>query len=185
MIIRLFDIILSFFGLIFLMPIISVIFILCYFDSRSPIFKQERMGKFKQKFTLYKFRTMYLDTESVPTHLSLSTSVTPIGLILRKTKLDEIPQLFNVLIGDMSLVGPRPNLMSQNILINERSKRGIYNVKPGITGFSQIKKIDMSNPILLSDTDSIMITDFNIFKYFKIIFFTLIGKGFGDNIIKA
>jgi hypothetical protein len=127
---------------------------------------------------------MYVGVESVATHLSSSNSVTPLGKFLRKSKIDEIPQLLNVLLGDMSLVGPRPNLLNQEILIFERSKRGIYDYKPGISGLSQIKNIDMSDPIMISETDYLMLSNLNFLLYLKIIFLTLIGNGYGDKIIK-
>jgi O-antigen biosynthesis protein WbqP len=184
MIIRIFDIFFSVIGLVILLPLILFIFFICFFDTKSPIFKQKRMGKNLKSFTLYKFRTMYVGVESVATHLSSSNSVTPLGKFLRKSKIDEIPQLLNVLLGDMSLVGPRPNLLNQEILIFERSKRGIYDYKPGISGLSQIKNIDMSDPIMISETDYLMLSNLNFLLYLKIIFLTLIGNGYGDKIIK-
>ena len=118
--IRFFDLIFSFLGLLLLSPIILIILIICYYDSGSPIFRQERIGKSKKLFYLLKFRTMHLNSPSVATHMVSASYITPFGSFLRKSKLDELPQLWNVFVGDMSLVGPRPNLFNQEELINER-----------------------------------------------------------------
>jgi lipopolysaccharide/colanic/teichoic acid biosynthesis glycosyltransferase len=155
-----------------------------YFDTGSPIFWQERVGKGKQTFKLMKFRSMHVNAPSVATHLASASSITPFGSFLRKSKLDELPQLWNVFVGDMSLVGPRPNLFNQEELIHERDSRRVYSVRPGITGLAQINKIDMSTPVLLAETDAKMIADYNVFKYFNYIFFTIFGKGFGDRIVR-
>jgi lipopolysaccharide/colanic/teichoic acid biosynthesis glycosyltransferase len=155
-----------------------------YFDTGSPIFRQERVGKGKQPFSLMKFRSMHVNAPSVATHLANASSITPFGGFLRKSKLDELPQLFNVLMGDMSFVGPRPNLFNQEELIEERSKRGVYSIRPGITGLAQINLIDMSTPELLAETDATMINHLNAWYYFKYIFRTVFGKGFGDRVRK-
>ena len=125
---------------------------------------------------------MHVNTQSVATHLASAASITPFGHFLRKSKLDELPQLWNVLVGDMSLVGPRPNLFNQEELIKERDSRAVYSVRPGINGLAQIQKIDMSTPQLLAETDAQMIQNFNTVVYFKYIFLTVFGKGFGDRI---
>jgi len=182
--IRLIDFLASFFGLILLLPLILMLYIIGLFDTGSPIFKQRRVGKNKQPFTLYKFRTMNINTRSVATHLANQSDVTKFGSFLRKTKLDELPQLVNVLIGDMSLVGPRPCLFNQEELISEREKRGVYNFKPGITGLAQINEIDMSTPVKLSEFDAHMLKDLNLVNYLKFILATVIGKGQGDRIKK-
>ncbi len=181
---RIFDILFSFFGLVLLSPILIVLLIIGYFDTGSPIFRQERVGKDKILFRLMKFRSMHLNAPSVATHLASASSITPFGSFLRKSKLDELPQLWNVFIGDMSLVGPRPNLFNQDELIQERDSRGVYTVRPGITGLAQINKIDMSTPQLLAETDDKMIQELNTLGYFKYIFLTVFGKGFGDRIKK-
>ena len=114
--IRLLDILLSLVGLILTLPILLIVTILGYFETKSPIFIQERVGKNKKSFKLIKFRTMAVDTKSVASHLVGTTSITKLGGFLRKTKIDELPQLINVLKGEMSLVGPRPNLFNQEVI---------------------------------------------------------------------
>lgn len=180
--IRLIDFLTSLLGLIILSPIIFILFILGLFDTGSPIFKQKRVGKNKKPFTLYKFRTMNVNAKSVATHLAKQNDVTKFGAFQRRTKLDELPQLINVLKGDMSLVGPRPCLYNQEELIMEREKRGVYKFIPGITGLAQINEIDMSTPIKLAEVDALMVKDLNLKNYFKYIFATIIGKGQGDRI---
>lgn len=182
--IRLFDFVFSFFGILFLLPVMLVLYIIGLFDTGSPIFKQERVGKNKKKFTLYKFRTMNVKAKSVATHLANTAEITKFGSFLRKSKLDELPQLINVLLGDMSLVGPRPNLFNQTELIEERDSRGVYNVVPGITGLAQINEIDMSTPKELAIKDAEMLQNLNITNYFKYIFATVGGKGQGDRVVK-
>ena len=163
-------------------PIVLVLLIIGLFDTGSPIFRQERVGRGKKPFQLMKFRSMHVNAPSVATHLARASSITAFGSFLRKSKLDELPQLINVLKGDMSLVGPRPNLFNQEVLMAERDSRGVYAYRPGITGLAQINKIDMSTPQLLAITDAKMIQELNIITYFKYIFLTVFGKGFGDRI---
>lgn len=182
--IRLFDFIFSFFGILFLLPIGIIIYLIGLFDTGSPMFKQQRVGKNQKPFTLLKYRTMGVNTKSVATHLANSNSVTKLGTFLRKSKLDELPQLINVLKGEMSLVGPRPNLFNQEKLIKERDERGVYNSLPGITGLAQINEIDMSTPKKLAEIDAEMLKNLTIKKYFQYIFATVGGKGSGDRIKK-
>jgi len=179
---RLFDLLFSLFGLIVGFPVLLLIFIVGLFDTGSPVFTQERVGRNKKPFVLVKFRTMKVDTASVASHLASSASITKMGHFLRKTKLDELPQLWNVLKGEMSLVGPRPGLFNQEELTKERDEHGVYSVRPGITGLAQINEIDMSTPKLLAETDRKMIDTLNISSYFKYILLTVTGKGSGDRV---
>jgi O-antigen biosynthesis protein WbqP len=171
--IRLFDFLIAFLGLLILSPILVLIWIIGLFENGSPLFIQQRVGYGQKSFLLIKFRSMQKDTKSVATHLVNNSEITAFGNFLRRTKLDETPQLFNVLIGDMSLVGPRPCLLNQKKLINERKKRGIFKVKPGITGLAQISGIDMKKPTLLAKTDLKMIKKINLYYYFYFILKTL------------
>ncbi|KDN28661.1 lipid carrier : UDP-N-acetylgalactosaminyltransferase [Vibrio fortis] len=178
--IRLIDFLASLLGLLLLWPVFLVVIIVGMFDTGSPIFIQERVGRNKKAFRLIKFRTMSVETQSVASHLANNASITKLGAFLRKTKIDELPQLINVIKGEMSLVGPRPNLFNQEELIKERSFRGVYDVLPGITGLAQVQNIDMSTPELLAKTDKQMIDTLTIRDYFKYILMTATGSGSGD-----
>ena len=124
-------------------------------SSKGPvIFVQSRVGKGGKLFKCYKFRTMYLETKSMSTHEVDRSSVTKIGRFLRSLKLDELPQIVNILRGELSLVGPRPGLPSQTRLYYARKSRNIYSVLPGITGLAQVNNIDMSTPEKLAECDS-------------------------------
>lgn len=182
MLLRLLDIVFAFTGLLLGFPILCLLTIIGLFDTGSPIFRQVRVGRNKRPFTLVKFRTMKVDTASVASHLASASSITRFGGFLRKTKLDELPQLWNVLWGDMSLVGPRPCLFNQHELIHEREKRGVLSARPGITGLAQVNEIDMSTPVLLAETDQKMLHSLDLTHYFKYIVQTVTGKGMGDRV---
>lgn len=182
MVLRLFDVFFSLMCLAFGAPLLVVLFLVGLFDTGSPLFVQVRVGHNQKPFKIVKFRTMGVGTKSVATHLASSESITRFGRFLRGSKLDEIPQLWNVFKGDMSLVGPRPNLFNQKELIWARNKLGVYKVRPGITGLAQINEIDMSMPELLAETDAKMIAEMSLSNYFKYIFQTVAGKGSGDRI---
>lgn len=182
MLIRLLDIIFSLLGLVLGFPLLVVLTAIGFFDTGSPIFRQVRVGRNKKPFTLVKFRTMKLNTVSVASHLASASAITPFGAFLRKTKLDELPQLWNVLKGEMSLVGPRPGLFNQEELTAERDAWGVFDVRPGITGLAQVSEIDMSTPKLLAKTDAKMIKELTVKKYFKYIIMTAVGKGAGDRV---
>jgi lipopolysaccharide/colanic/teichoic acid biosynthesis glycosyltransferase len=178
--IRTLDFLAAFFGLLLLWPVLLVVTIIGLFDTGSPVFIQTRVGKHKKPFKLIKFRTMSKETASVASHLASNSSITKFGSFLRKTKIDELPQLINVLKGEMSLVGPRPNLFNQEELIKERDALGVYNVLPGVTGLAQVQNIDMSTPKYLAETDKKMIVTLTVQNYFKYILMTVTGSGSGD-----
>ncbi|RUO76963.1 sugar transferase [Idiomarina seosinensis] len=182
MLLRIMDFIFSLIGLLAVLPILFLLTLIGLLDTGSPLFRQERVGKNKEPFILVKFRTMNKDTVSVASHLANASSITKFGHFLRRTKLDELPQLWNVLKGEMSLVGPRPGLYNQEKLVAERDKKGVFKVRPGITGLAQINEIDMSTPELLAATDAKMIETLNIKNYFQYIIETVAGKGFGDRV---
>jgi len=182
LLIRILDFLMAFCGLIVTFPILLAVTVIGYFDTGSPIFIQQRVGKNKKPFNLIKFRTMSVDTKSVASHLASTASITKLGGILRKTKIDELPQLINVLKGEMSFVGPRPNLFNQEELIEERDSRGVYDVLPGITGLAQVNTIDMSTPKLLAETDKKMIVTLTLKSYFTYIIQTATGSGSGDRV---
>lgn len=179
---RVFDVLLSFLGLVMGAPILVLLWTLGWLDTGSPLFRQERVGRHQKPFILVKFRTMRPDTASVATHLADASAVTKLGHFLRRSKLDELPQLWNVLKGEMSLVGPRPCLFNQTELIDERELRGVFNARPGISGLAQINGIDMSTPRLLAETDALMLKEMDLRAYFTLILKTVTGSGSGDRI---
>ena len=179
---RILDVLLAAIGLLVFMPLLLILMMIGLLDTGSPLFLQVRVGFRQQPFTLWKFRTMRPGTASVATHLAEASAVTSFGRFLRRTKLDELPQLWNVLKGEMSLVGPRPCLFNQAELIAERVELNVFDVRPGITGLAQVQGIDMSTPHLLAETDAEMIKTLSIFNYFKYILRTVLGKGAGDRV---
>ena len=171
--IRCFDFLFSLIGLVFLSPLLVFIFFVGLFENGSPLFIQKRVGYNLKSFSLIKFRTMPKGVRSAGTHLIKNIQLSFFGNFLRRTKIDEIPQLLNVLLGDMSLVGPRPCLFNQRKLISERKKRGIFKVRPGITGLAQISGINMKTPTFLAKTDQKMIKNMSLYNYFYYIFKTI------------
>ena len=143
---RVIDVFLSGIGIIVLVPVWLVLFIAIKLDSKGPIFfKQKRIGIHKKTFSILKFRTMRIDTpHDVPTHMLENPDqwITKVGGFLRKTSLDELPQIFNIFVGQMSIIGPRPALWNQDDLIAERDKYGANDVMPGLTGWAQINGRD-------------------------------------------
>jgi len=183
-VIRILDFFFSLLGLICASPVLLVLVIIGLFDTGSPIFRQVRVGRDQKPFTLVKFRTMKRDTASVASHLANASAITPFGSFLRRSKLDELPQLWNVLKGEMSLVGPRPCLYNQEELIQERALRHVFTVRPGITGLAQVNTIDMSTPVLLAQTDAKMIDSLTLRDYFTYILQTITGKGACDRVTR-
>ena len=179
---RFYDVIISILILIIFSPIMIITFFFCYLETKKPIFVQKRVGKKLKPFYLYKFRTLKVDTPSLSTHLISKKSVTKFGKFIRSLKIDELPQLINVIKGEMSLVGPRPCLYNQKKLIYERKKNNVFSVKPGITGLAQIKGIDMSKPEYLSIIDKQMVLNLNLRNYFSYLFLTMFGKGIRDGL---
>ncbi|MFW3587249.1 sugar transferase [Vagococcus fluvialis] len=143
---RIVDFLLSLLGIIVLSPLLIILVVAVKIDSKGPvIFTQKRVGKNKKLFNIYKFRTMKIDTpKEMPTHLLENPDffITKVGKFLRKTSLDELPQLFNILKGDMAVIGPRPALWNQDDLIEERDKYGANDIRPGLTGWAQINGRD-------------------------------------------
>lgn len=180
MLIRALDFLLSLLGLLAALPFLLVLYLVGLFDTGKPLFFQQRVGRQQQPFILVKFRTMPVNTESVASHLVGGSAVTSYGRFLRRTKLDELPQLWNVLKGEMSLVGPRPCLFNQHELIDARARLGVYVARPGVTGLAQTTGIDMSTPELLAQTDAKMLRSLTLGCYFRYLFRTLLGQGKGD-----
>tara|TARA_B110001450_G_C17581221_1_gene465015 strand:- start:419 stop:1129 length:711 start_codon:yes stop_codon:yes gene_type:complete len=160
-----------------------ILWLLIKFTSPgSAIFAQKRIGKNGLLFKCYKFRTMNIGTENVGTHEVNKNSITNIGKFLRSSKLDELPQIINIIRGELSLVGPRPGLPNQTELFEARKLHDVYKVLPGITGLSQINNIDMSTPKKLADWDKRYIAMRSIPSEIKIIILTFFGRGSGDNV---
>lgn len=181
---RFLDLIFSVAGIVISLPALLIIYLIGLFDTGSPIFRQERVGRNQSPFLLVKFRTMRPNTLSVGSHLVDPSAITKFGAILRRSKLDELPQLWNVLRGDMSLVGPRPCLFNQIDLIRERELRSVFRARPGVTGLAQVSNIDMSTPQLLAETDEEMLKNLTLISYLRYLVLTIFGKGFGDRVRK-
>jgi O-antigen biosynthesis protein WbqP len=181
-VLRLCDIVFSVLGLLIGSPLLLVVTIAGWFDTGSPLFLQIRVGRRQRPFTLVKFRTMRIGTAQVATHQADAAAITGLGRFLRRSKLDELPQLWNVLIGEMSLVGPRPCLPTQIELITARERHGVFAARPGITGQAQVQGIDMSTPDLLAETDRRMLAELSIRRYLVLLVMTVLGQGAGDRV---
>lgn len=178
---RVFDIILA---VLLAIPALLITMLACLaivFETRaSPLFLQERVGFGKRTFRMLKLRTMSADTQTVGSHEVPAGSITRVGAFLRKTKIDELPQILSVLAGDMSFVGPRPCLPSQTEVVAARLQRGVYNVRPGITGRAQLLGIDMSTPEQLATVDEEYVKSRTFAGDIAIVCSTALGKGSGD-----
>ncbi|MCO5129979.1 MAG: sugar transferase [Xanthobacteraceae bacterium] len=180
-----FDILASVIGLlIFGGPILILILIVRSTSPGGGLFAQERVGRDCKPFTCYKIRTMYRETRAAATHEVHASSVTPVGRWLRRLKLDELPQLWNVVRGDMSLVGPRPCLPTQTELINKRLERGVFAIRPGISGKAQVLGVDMSDPDELSRIDSEYVNERTFLGDLAILARTFNGKSSRDRVIR-
>lgn len=176
---RFIDIILSLIGLVILSPIFLILIILIKIDSKGPIlFKQKRVGVNKTHFSILKFRTMSIDTpKDTPTHLLINPDqyITKVGKFLRKTSLDELPQILNILVGQMSIVGPRPALWNQYDLISEREKYGANDVLPGLTGWAQINGRDEVSIEVKAKFDGEYVEKISLWMDIKCFFLTIIS----------
>jgi O-antigen biosynthesis protein WbqP len=180
---RVFDIAASFFGLICFGWLILLLAAMIRRDTPGPgIFRQVRVGRNERPFTCYKLRTMASGTVSAASHETPRAAVTGLGVRLRAWKLDELPQLWNVLKGDMSFVGPRPCLPVQTVLIEARRREGAFRVRPGITGPAQVRGIDMSEPERLARIDGAYARASGFWSDLLLILQTVTGKGRGDRV---
>ena len=163
----------------------ALLLIWCAVRLQSPgpgIFAQTRVGKRGQHFTCYKFRTMYVGTLQAGTHQVSTTAVTPLGNFMRRTKIDELPQVWNILQNELSLVGPRPCLPVQVELVAAREARNVFAVSPGITGLAQVNDVDMSEPVRLAEWDARYVATRSLLLDLAILVRTALGRGQGDRI---
>jgi O-antigen biosynthesis protein WbqP len=184
---RAFDVVACALFLVVFSPILLLTIVAIRLQSPgNAIFAQIRVGKNGRPFTCYKFRTMHSGTANLPTHQVQASAVTALGESLRRLKIDELPQLWNVLIGDMSLVGPRPCLPSQIELVEARRKLGVLEVRPGITGLAQVGGVDMSDANRLAEIDAQYVRSQSLLGDFGLIWDTLRGKGVGvDQVVRC
>lgn len=164
-----------------IIPLILVAGLLIKLNSSGPMFfRQKRLGYRKKVFTCIKLRTMSVGTPNAASHEVGTSHITSVGRWLRRLKIDEFPQLWNVFCGDMSFVGPRPGLPDHDELTKAREAQGVFEVVPGITGLSQINGIDMSDPELLAEWDRRYAEEASFFGDLKLMVQTVVGKGSGD-----
>lgn len=177
------DIAFALMGLPVAVPLILACIVLVRLSSPGPaMFRQVRVGRHEEPFICYKLRTMYIGTRNAPSHQTAASAITAVGRWLRRLKLDELPQLWNILRGEMSFVGPRPCLPSQGELIKARRARGLYAIRPGITGVAQVAGIDMSDPERLAEVDAQYLSAISFSADLKLIVATVLGAGRGDRV---
>ncbi len=169
------------FAFILCVTIIPFIYVI---DGVPPIFKQTRVGLDNKNFVLFKLRTMVTSAQQAASHELNSTQITRTGNILRQLKLDELPQIINVLNGTMSFVGPRPCLPTQTELIRARTKLGVDSLRPGITGPAQVQGLDMSTPEQLAIADSSYLQEWSLAHDLLLMMQTFAGRGRGDAITR-
>lgn len=185
---RCFDLISSLVGIILFSPILLLLALIIKVTSPGPIlFKQRRIGKDNQEFMIYKFRTMRIDTPNVATHLLENPEqyITSIGKFMRKTSLDELPQLFNILKGEMSVVGPRPALYNQYDLIDMRTKVNVHTIKPGLTGLAQVSgrdELELDKKVYF---DELYLNKQSFFYDLKLIFLTVVKVFKSEGIVEG
>ncbi|MEC5313943.1 sugar transferase [Enterococcus casseliflavus] len=186
---RIIDFILSLIGIIVLSPVLLLLCLAIKIDSKGPIiFKQKRVGKNKTHFNIYKFRTMKIDTpKEMPTHLLSDPDfyITKVGKILRKTSLDELPQLFNIIKGDMAVIGPRPALWNQYDLIEERDKYGANDIRPGLTGLAQISGRDELEIPIKAKLDGKYTDNISLMMDIKCFFGTITSVFKSDGVVEG
>jgi len=177
------DLSLAILGLPLAVPVMLLCMLAIRLTSPGPmILRQTRIGRHEQPFTCLKLRTMHVHTREAPSHETLASAVTPVGAWLRRLKLDELPQLFNIIRGEMSFVGPRPCLPAQVELIAARRERGLYALRPGITGVAQVAGIDMSDPQRLAEADAAYLESGSVLLDLRLILATVTGAGRGDRV---
>ena len=186
---RIYDFILALLGLIILSLLFLIIMIIIKLDSKGPIlFKQKRIGRHKKHFYILKFRTMRIDTpKDTPTHMLENPGqwITKMGKFLRKTSLDELPQIINILKGDMSIIGPRPALWNQYDLMDERDKYGVHNLYPGLTGYAQINGRDELPIPEKAKLDGYYVEHISLWLDIKIFFGTIISIFKSDGVVEG
>jgi O-antigen biosynthesis protein WbqP len=179
---RLFDFVLALLLAPFALVAVALLAVLVRLDSPGPaVFRQVRLGRGEAPFTCLKLRTMRLGTPDAPSHDIGASAVTGIGRLLRRSKLDELPQLWNILKGEMSFVGPRPCLPTQTALIAARRNRGLFTIRPGVTGVAQVAGVDMSDPERLAALDAEYLGNMSLGRDIGLILRTLSGAGRGDH----
>lgn len=186
---RVIDIVLSTLGLVILSPLFILLMIMIKIDSKGPIlFKQNRIGIHQSQFKILKFRTMRIDTpQNIPTHLfdNPDQYITRLGKFLRKTSLDELPQIWNIFVGHMSIIGPRPALWNQYDLIEEREKYRANDIKPGLTGWAQVNGRDELPIEHKAKLDGEYVRKLNFWTDCKCFFLTIINVVKSDGIIEG